>query len=132
MGLSAKECKANEDARNNNNRIQKKYLILRYKMIKGIGTDIIEVERVTTKNSKKKNGFREFVFSTEEIKYCENKTNTYEHYAARFAAKEALGKALGLGWVEGITIKLKSKFQQHRWKAIHQFYWGNSQTNCSH
>jgi holo-[acyl-carrier protein] synthase len=72
-------------------------------MIKGIGTDIIEVERVTTK-IQKENGFREFVFSTEEIKYCENKTNKYEHYAARFAAKEALGKALGLGWVEGTTI----------------------------
>ena len=72
-------------------------------MIKGTGTDIIEVERIASK-IQKENGFREFVFSTEEIKYCENKTNKYEHYAARFAAKEALGKALGLGWVEGTTI----------------------------
>ena len=72
-------------------------------MIKGVGTDIIEVERVASK-IQKENGFRELVFSAEEIKYCEKKTNKYEHYAARFAAKEALGKALGLGWAEGTTI----------------------------
>ena len=72
-------------------------------MIKGIGTDIIEVERVASK-IEKENGFRELVFSATEIKYCETKTNKYEHYAARFAAKEALGKALGLGWAEGTTI----------------------------
>jgi len=72
-------------------------------MIKGVGTDIIEVERVASK-IQKESGFRELVFSVEEIKYCEAKTNKYEHYAARFAAKEALGKALGLGWSEGTTI----------------------------
>ena len=72
-------------------------------MIKGVGTDIIEVERVASK-IQKESGFRELVFSAEEIKYCEAKTNKYEHYAARFAAKEALGKALGLGWAEGTTI----------------------------
>ena len=72
-------------------------------MIKGVGTDIIEVERVASK-IQKESGFRELVFSVEEIKYCEAKTNKYEHYAARFAAKEALGKALGLGWAEGTTI----------------------------
>lgn len=72
-------------------------------MIKGIGTDIIEVERVASR-IQKGNGFRELVFSASEIKYCEAKTNKYEHYAARFAAKEALGKALGLGWAEGTTI----------------------------
>jgi len=72
-------------------------------MIKGVGTDIIEVERVASK-IQKESGFRELVFSAEEIKYCQTKTNKYEHYAARFAAKEALGKALGLGWAEGTTI----------------------------
>jgi len=72
-------------------------------MIKGVGTDIIEVARVASK-IQKESGFRELVFSAEEIKYCQTKTNKYEHYAARFAAKEALGKALGLGWAEGTTI----------------------------
>lgn len=72
-------------------------------MIKGIGTDIIEVERVAEK-LQKNNGFRELVFSAAEIEYCESKTHKYQHYAARFAAKEALGKALGFGWAEGTTI----------------------------
>ena len=54
-------------------------------MIKGIGIDMIEVERVAEKISKEK-GFRELVFSKTEIAYCEAKTNKYEHYAARFAA----------------------------------------------
>jgi holo-[acyl-carrier protein] synthase len=48
----------------------------------------------------KESGFRELVFSKTEIAYCEAKTNKFEHYAARFAAKEAFFKALGTGWLE--------------------------------
>ncbi|MBC7904257.1 MAG: holo-ACP synthase [Gemmatimonadaceae bacterium] len=69
-------------------------------MIRGIGTDMIEVERVESK-IRKESGFRELVFSPAEIAYCETKTNKYQHYAARFAAKEAFFKALGTGWVNG-------------------------------
>lgn len=72
-------------------------------MIVGIGTDIIEVERVAA-SIEKQNGFRELVFSANEIAYCESKTHKYEHYAARLASKEALGKALGTGWMEGTNI----------------------------
>ena len=72
-------------------------------MIAGIGTDIIEVERMAAK-IEKENGFRELVFSKNEIAYCEAKANKYEHYAARFAAKESLGKALGVGWLSGTHI----------------------------
>ena len=68
-------------------------------MIAGVGIDLIEVERVTEKISKK-SGFRELVFSQAEISYCESKTKKYEHYAARFAAKEAFFKALGTGWAK--------------------------------
>ncbi|MGN7784530.1 holo-ACP synthase [Niabella sp. 22666] len=69
-------------------------------MITGIGLDVIEVERVQQKIEKEQ-GFRELVFGQEEIEYCEPKTHKYEHYAARFAAKEALFKALGTGWTNG-------------------------------
>lgn len=72
-------------------------------MIFGIGTDMIEVERVAEKIGKNA-GFRELVFSKKEIEYCEAKTNKYEHYAARFAAKEAFFKALGTGWKNGTTF----------------------------
>lgn len=66
-------------------------------MITGLGTDIIEVERIAAKIGKE-SGFRELVFSAHEITYCEAKAHKYEHYAARFAAKEAFFKALGTGW----------------------------------
>jgi holo-[acyl-carrier protein] synthase len=72
-------------------------------MISGIGIDMIEVDRVAEKIGKEK-GFRELVFSANEIAYCETKTNKYEHYAARFAAKEAFLKALGTGWANGIAF----------------------------
>jgi holo-[acyl-carrier protein] synthase len=72
-------------------------------MIAGIGIDIIEVERIAEKMGKER-GFRELVFSPQEIVYCEPMTHKYEHYAARFAAKEAFFKALGTGWASGTEL----------------------------
>lgn len=66
-------------------------------MTSGVGIDMIEVERIAN-NISRENGFREMVFSETEIAYCESKKNKFEHYAARFAAKEAFFKALGTGW----------------------------------
>ncbi len=68
-------------------------------MTHGVGIDMIEVVRVASGINKER-GFREMVFSATEIEYCESKKNKFEHYAARFAAKEAFFKALGTGWVE--------------------------------
>ena len=66
-------------------------------MIVGIGIDIIEVDRVADKIVKD-NGFREKVFSANEIIFCEAKgLNKAQHYAGRFAAKEAFLKATGQG-----------------------------------
>jgi len=72
-------------------------------MIFGLGTDMIEVERVANKIGKEI-GFRELIFTKNEIDYCEKKTNKFEHYAARFAAKEAFLKALGTGWITGTAF----------------------------
>ncbi len=61
------------------------------------GTDIIEIERIKNSIEDPKTGktFIERVFTPEEIIYCESKKNQkYQHYAARFAAKEAAFKAL--------------------------------------
>jgi len=68
-------------------------------MIAGLGTDIIEVGRLTSKINREA-GFREMIFSKNEIDYCETKANKFEHYAARFAAKEAFFKAIGTGWTK--------------------------------
>ena len=72
-------------------------------MIFGIGTDLIEVERVAEKMEKKA-GFKELVFSANEIEHCETMSHKYEHYAARFAAKEAFLKAMGTGWRNGTAF----------------------------
>jgi holo-[acyl-carrier protein] synthase len=72
-------------------------------MIAGLGTDLVEVVRISA-GIEKQGGFRELVFSAVEIAYCESKTNKYEHYAARFAAKEAFFKALGTGWLAGTAF----------------------------
>lgn len=59
------------------------------------GTDIIEVERIKESIEKLEDKFLNRVFTENEIKYCEDKKITkYEHYAARFAAKEAIFKAI--------------------------------------
>jgi holo-[acyl-carrier protein] synthase len=65
--------------------------------MKGIGTDIVEVDRIASRIGKGQ-GFRELVFTPLEIAYCEKQVNKYESYAARFAAKEAFLKALGTGY----------------------------------
>ena len=59
------------------------------------GTDIIEVERIKESIEKLGDKFLNRVFTENEIKYCEKKNiSKYEHYAARFAAKEAIFKAI--------------------------------------
>ena len=72
-------------------------------MIIGVGIDMIEVDRVTEKISKDQ-GFREKVFSVDEIVFCESKINKGENYAARFAAKEAFLKATGQGLALGYKL----------------------------
>lgn len=59
-----------------------------------VGTDIIEVKRIKDAIESNKQ-FLETVFTKKEIDYCESKKiSKYEHYAARFAAKEAIFKAI--------------------------------------
>jgi len=72
-------------------------------MIAGIGTDIVEIDRIAASIGREQ-GFREMVFSPLEMEYCEAKTYNYEHYAARFAAKEAFFKAIGTGWKNGTSF----------------------------
>ncbi len=72
-------------------------------MIVGIGTDIIEVIRIE-KAMSRDTGFRDKIFTPVEITYCEAKKNKFQHYAARFSAKEAFLKAIGTGWRYGIRF----------------------------
>jgi holo-[acyl-carrier protein] synthase len=72
-------------------------------LIYGIGTDIIEVSRIE-RAMERDIGFREKIFTPEEIAYCEPMRMKYIHYAARFSAKEAFLKAIGTGWRFGIRF----------------------------
>lgn len=72
-------------------------------MIFGIGTDIIEVERVG-KSVSKDNGFKEKVFTQREIEYCEALKSKHQNYAARYSAKESFFKAIGTGWRGGLQF----------------------------
>ena len=71
----------------------------------GIGTDIVNIKRMDV--SLKRNGdkFKNNIFSKNEIIYCEKKKNSGAFYAKRFAAKEALSKALGTGIRKDIKFK---------------------------
>ncbi len=75
-------------------------------MIKGIGVDIVDNARMD-KILKPKTGkrFLHRVYTPSEIEYCQHKAKSVEHFAARFAAKEAVFKALGTGWSKGIAWK---------------------------
>jgi holo-[acyl-carrier protein] synthase len=72
-------------------------------LIYGTGIDIIEVERIRNV-MERDGGFKNKIFTEAEIQYCESKRNKYQHYAARFAAKEAFMKAVGTGWRFGIRF----------------------------
>lgn len=67
----------------------------------GIGTDMIEVHRIKKAIEGSQN-FTNRIFSSEEIQLCNEKSNPFQSFAARFAAKESFLKALGTGWSQGI------------------------------
>tara|TARA_B100001123_G_C15259673_1_gene1006086 strand:+ start:994 stop:1386 length:393 start_codon:yes stop_codon:yes gene_type:complete len=71
----------------------------------GIGTDIINIKRMEKLLKSNNSNFKNRIFSKKEIMYCEKKNNPFSFYAKRFAAKEALSKALGTGIRKGISFK---------------------------
>ena len=72
--------------------------------ILGHGIDLVENARLARSLEKHGDQFRARVFTENEQTYCDrSQKRTVEHYAARFAAKEAALKALGTGWANGIA-----------------------------
>jgi holo-[acyl-carrier protein] synthase len=65
-------------------------------MILGIGTDLLDVGRMARELAREGAGFRDDVFTAAEVAYCEGMAHPAQHFAARFAAKEAFWKALGV------------------------------------
>ena len=70
----------------------------------GLGVDIVEIERMR-RILERTPSFARKVFSEAERAYCDGKAQPEVHYATRFAAKEAVVKALGTGFSEGIGVR---------------------------
>jgi len=70
-------------------------------MIVGIGVDLVKISRIE-KAGKAHQGFLERVFTQREREYCERQKFPAQHYAARFASKEAILKAYGTGLSAGM------------------------------
>lgn len=77
------------------------------------GTDIIEIERIKKSIERSGEKFKKLIYTPAEIEYCESKRNAkYSHYAGRFAAKEAIYKAIsrlipdrfGITWTDAQVI----------------------------
>ncbi len=84
-----------------------------------IGTDIIEVSRVRKAIEEYGERFLKRIYTSTEIKYCEQfGDKKYLHYAARFAAKEAFSKAIGTGIGEGFKFQEIGIINQESGKPI--------------
>jgi holo-[acyl-carrier protein] synthase len=70
-------------------------------VIVGIGVDLFSVTRVEEDLEKGEQGLRDTIYTPEEIAYCQSKRYPGQHFAARFAAKEAVFKALGASGLSG-------------------------------
>jgi holo-[acyl-carrier protein] synthase len=71
--------------------------------ILGIGTDIVECLRIGKMIEQHGELFLRRVYTPREIRYCQSRKHAIEHFAGRWAAKEAILKAMGTGWSQGIA-----------------------------
>lgn len=72
-------------------------------MIRGVGTDIIEIDRLARAIERHGQRFLDRLFTLQEQSYCQRHVKSVERFAARFAAKEAVVKALGTGFRGEVT-----------------------------
>lgn len=71
--------------------------------IVGIGTDIVECLRIAQMIERHGELFIDRVYTADETRYCQRRNQATQHFAARWAAKEAVLKAIRTGWVRGIS-----------------------------
>jgi holo-[acyl-carrier protein] synthase len=71
-------------------------------VIIGLGTDIVEIVRIGRMIERHGEQFLRRVYTDDEIRYCQRRKECYQHFAGRWAAKEAVMKTLGTGFIRGI------------------------------
>lgn len=69
----------------------------------GTGVDIVEIARMTEAIDRFGERLLQRIFTADEIRYCKSTARPVQHFAARFAVKEAVLKAMGTGWSGGIS-----------------------------
>ena len=74
-------------------------------MVEGIGVDVVEVQRFQRAIDSWGDVLLKKIFTEKELAYAGSKINQAQHFAARFAVKEAVAKALGKGWSGGFRWK---------------------------
>lgn len=74
-------------------------------MIVGLGTDIVETVRIGQMIEKHGELFLQRVFTEQEIRYCQRRREAIQHYAGRWAAKEAVMKTLSTGFTRGVGFQ---------------------------
>lgn len=72
-------------------------------MIYGLGSDIIEISRIRASIERYHQHFLDKLFTSQEQQYCTKYRDSAPHFAGRFAAKEAIAKALGVGLGEKLS-----------------------------
>jgi len=73
------------------------------RMTSGVGIDLVDIERFSKRLDKQE--FINLVFTNGEIETCQRKKHSAQHFAGRFAAKEAYMKAIGTGWSKEANFK---------------------------
>jgi len=71
----------------------------------GLGTDIVEIVRIGQMIERHGELFLQRIYTEEEIRYCQKRKECYQHFAGRWAAKEAIMKTLGTGFIKGVHWK---------------------------
>ncbi len=99
-------------------------------MIIGIGVDLVEITRFRKVIERLKDRFIGRIFAPGEQQFCMEHRDPVPHFAARFAAKEALFKALGTGWAKGVTW-LDVEVQRERQDAPKIILHGEAQRLCA-
>ena len=95
----------------------------------GIGTDIVECSRIGNMIEKHDSLFLQRVYTDWEIEYCSGRKSSVQHYAGRWAAKEAILKSFGTGWAKGIAwtdIEIKNAMGGKPSVTLH----GEARTLC--
>ena len=93
-------------------------------MIVGLGTDIIEIVRIGQMIERHGELFLNRIYTEEEVRYCSRRKESYQHFAGRWAAKEAVMKALGTGFIRGIRWQDIGVYSQKSGRPIVQLKGG--------